>query len=77
MPGSLSLVYTPPHFAVDEETTTAFLADVRAADLVTMTEAGLAATFLPLLFDPSIGVHGALHGHVARKRRAMAASADR
>ncbi len=67
MPGSLSPVYTPPHFAVDEESTTAFLSDVRAADLVTMTEAGLAATFLPLLFDPSVGAHGALHGHVARK----------
>ena len=65
--GSLSPVYTPPHFAVDEESTDAFLADVRAADLVTMTEAGLASTFLPLLFDPTVGARGALHGHVARK----------
>ncbi len=60
-------MYTPPHFAVDEETATAFLGNVRAADLVTMTEAGLAATFLPLVFDPSVGANGALHGHVARK----------
>jgi transcriptional regulator len=32
-----------------------------------MTEDGLVATFLPLLFDPSLGEHGALLGHVARK----------
>lgn len=60
-------VYTPPHFAVDGESAVAFLADVRAADLVTVTEDGLVATFLPLLFDPSVGPQGALLGHVARK----------
>jgi transcriptional regulator len=60
-------VYTPSQFAVDEESAAAFLATVRAADLVTMTEDGLVATFLPLLFDPSIGEHGALLGHLARK----------
>jgi transcriptional regulator len=60
-------MYTPAHFAVDEESATAFLANVRAADLVTMTEAGLVATFLPLVFDPSVGAKGALRGHVARK----------
>lgn len=32
-----------------------------------MTEDGLVATFLPLLFDPGRGEHGALLGHVARK----------
>ena len=31
-----------------------------------MTEDGLVATFLPLLFDPAVGEHGALLGHVAR-----------
>jgi transcriptional regulator len=60
-------VYTPAHFAVDGESAVAFLANVRAADLVTATEDGLVATFLPLLFDPSVGEHGALLGHVARK----------
>jgi transcriptional regulator len=60
-------VYTPAHFAVDEETAVAFLANVRAADLVTVTEDGLLATFLPLLFDPGLGEHGSLLGHVARK----------
>jgi transcriptional regulator len=59
-------VYTPAHFAVDEESAVAFLEQVRAADLVTMTADGLVATFLPLLYDPSAGEHGALRGHVAR-----------
>ncbi len=60
-------MYTPPQFAVDEESAAAFLAQIRAADLVTVTEDGLVATFLPLLFDPSVGERGALLGHVARK----------
>ena len=60
-------MYTPAHFAVDDETTRAFLAQIEAADLVTPTTDGLVATFLPLLFDPTRGAHGALLGHVARK----------
>jgi len=60
-------MYTPSQFAVDDESAAAFLAAIQAADLVTMTEDGLVATFLPLLFDPSVGDHGALLGHVARK----------
>jgi transcriptional regulator len=65
--GSVSHMYTPAHFAVDDETAFAFLAGVRAADLVTTTADGLVATFLPLLFDPDVYEHGALLGHVARK----------
>jgi transcriptional regulator len=61
------LVYTPAQFAVDDESAAAFLANIRAADLVTVTDDGLVATFLPLLFDPTLGEHGALLGHVARK----------
>ena len=60
-------MYTPAHFSVDEASAVAFLGSVGAADLVTVTDDGLVATFLPLLFDPSVGDHGALHGHVARK----------
>ena len=60
-------MYMPSQFAVDDESAAAFLAAIQAADLVTMTEDGLVATFLPLLFDPSVGDHGALLGHVARK----------
>ena len=60
-------MYTPTHFAVDEEQAAAFLGRIEAADLVTMTEDGLAATFLPLLFVPELGARGSLIGHVARK----------
>jgi transcriptional regulator len=60
-------MYTPAQFAVDGDSAIAFLENVRAADLITMTDDGLTATFLPLLFDRSAGEHGALLGHVARK----------
>ena len=60
-------MYTPEHFAVGPEDAAAFLAGVQAADLITMTDEGLRATFLPLLFDPGAGALGALRGHLARK----------
>ncbi len=60
-------MYTPKHYAVEPGEAAAFLARVDAADLVTLTEDGLVATFLPLLFAPEVGEHGALLGHVARK----------
>jgi transcriptional regulator len=60
-------MYTPAHFAVDDETAAAFLSQVQAGDLVTATEDGLVSTFLPLLYDPEAGERGALLCHVARK----------
>jgi transcriptional regulator len=60
-------VYTPNQFSVGAEAAAEFLSRIQAADLVTVTEVGLLATFLPLLFVPEVGEHGALHGHVARK----------
>lgn len=60
-------MYTPAHFAVDDETEAAFLASIEVADLVTMTEDGLVSTFLPLIFVPESGEHGSFVGHVARK----------
>jgi transcriptional regulator len=60
-------MYTPAHFAVDDETAAAFLASIEVADLVTITDDGLVATFLPLIFDPERGERGTLLGHVARK----------
>jgi len=59
-------VYVPAHFAADPGEVRALLARSRAADLVTPTAAGLVATFLPFLHDPTVGEHGALLGHVAR-----------
>ena len=44
-------MYTPAAFAVDEAFAAEFLSTIVAADLVTMTEQGLVATFLPVLYD--------------------------
>ncbi|MBN9102544.1 MULTISPECIES: FMN-binding negative transcriptional regulator [unclassified Pseudonocardia] len=52
-------MYVPAHFAADD--ISELLARPQAADLVTMTEDGLVATFLPFLHDG-----GSLLGHVAR-----------
>jgi transcriptional regulator len=60
-------VYTPAHFAVDAESAATFLGQIEVADLVTMTDDGLVATFLPLIFAPELGERGTLLGHVARK----------
>lgn len=60
-------MYTPPHFAVDEADAKAFLSRIEAADLVTVTEQGLVATFLPFVYAPERSEAGSLIGHVARK----------
>jgi len=59
-------VYVPAHFAADRDVVAGLLANLGAADLITVTDDGMRATFLPLLFDPARGEHGALLGHVAR-----------
>jgi transcriptional regulator len=64
--GEERLMYVPQHFQASDEEVRALLARGAAADLVTSTADGLFATFLPFLFDPSIGSQGALLGHVAR-----------
>lgn len=60
-------MYLPRHFKADDEEARELLSGIRAADLVSATEQGLFATFLPLLYDRDAGEHGALLGHVARK----------
>jgi transcriptional regulator len=59
-------MYTPAHFAADPDAVRALLARPVAANLITMTSHGLLATLLPFVFDPSVGEHGALLGHLAR-----------
>jgi transcriptional regulator len=59
-------MYVPAHFAADDAEVTELLARHGAADLITLTERGLLATFLPFIHDPGAGPHGALLGHVAR-----------
>jgi transcriptional regulator len=60
-------MYLPKHFRAQDAETQELLSKIRAADLVTSTPLGLFATFLPLIYDRSVGEHGALLGHVARK----------
>jgi transcriptional regulator len=60
-------VYLPRHFTADEAQKHELLSGIRAADLVTATDDGLYATFLPLIYDESVSDSGALVGHVARK----------
>lgn len=59
-------MYTPEHFAVHPDAVQELLAKPAAANLVTATPQGILATMLPFVFDPSIGEHGALLGHLAR-----------
>jgi transcriptional regulator len=69
-------VYIPAHFAADEAAVLDLLQRHGAADLVTMTADGLAATMLPFIHvpapsaegagDPGRGGYGSLHGHLAR-----------
>ena len=65
-PMQTRLVYVPTHFAADGATVHSLLSRPQAADLITMTDQGLVATFLPFVFDPDVGEHGTLRGHLAR-----------
>jgi transcriptional regulator len=56
-------MYVPAHFATPDPAVEDFLAGMGAADLITMTDGGLVATHLPLLYDAA---NRALLGHVAR-----------
>lgn len=62
-------MYQPAHgrFAVDDPAASlAALASTAPATLVTAGVDGFHASILPMLFDPTEGDHGVLHGHLAR-----------
>lgn len=59
-------MYIPAHFAAGPDEIRDLLTRPAAANLVTTTSQGLLATLLPFVFEPSVGEHGALHGHLAR-----------
>jgi transcriptional regulator len=59
-------MYIPAHFAMDEAEVHELLTQHGAADLVTATPRGILASLLPFIYDPSVGEHGALLGHLAR-----------
>jgi transcriptional regulator len=68
-------MYTPAHFAASPDAIHDLLARPAAVHLVTATEQGILATMLPLIYEPSIGEHGALHGHLARNNPQWSAPA--
>ena len=59
-------MYVPAHFAAEDAEVRELLTHDGAADLVTAAASGLTATLLPFLYDPTVGEHGALLGHLAR-----------
>lgn len=65
-------MYIPAHFAPGPGTVVDLLAHPGAANLVTMTGAGLLATLVPFVFEPpgadaaAGGGYGSLQGHLAR-----------
>lgn len=56
-------MYVPAHFAPDDDSVRDLLRRHGAADLITATDRGLVATFLPFVYDEGAGV---LRGHLAR-----------
>lgn len=60
-------MYLPKHFRASDAETEELLTGIRTADLVTPSDDGLYATFLPLIYDADAGGSGSLLGHVARK----------
>jgi transcriptional regulator len=68
-------MYTPASFVEDRpEMVTAMLAAHPMAQLVTMTDEGLVATPLPMLYEPAPDGLGSLVGHVARANRQWSSS---
>jgi len=59
-------MYVPAHFAAEDAEVRELLTHHGAADLVTAAASGLTATLLPFVYDPTVGKHGALLGHLAR-----------
>ena len=60
-------MYVPAYFAAQDSEIRELLTHHGAADLITASgSAPLTATLLPFVYDPAIGDHGALLGHLAR-----------
>ncbi len=59
-------MYVPAHFAAPDSDVHELLTHHGAADLVTASASALTATLLPFIYDPTVGQHGVLLGHLAR-----------
>lgn len=58
-------MYIPEHFALSTQQSIELLTPVRGGDLVTTGPDGLAATFVPMLYQPG-GTYGTLIGHLSK-----------
>lgn len=59
-------MYIPQQFAAEDSDVRELLTRHGAADLVTATPDGPAATTVPFVYDPAAGPHGTLMAHLAR-----------
>ena len=70
-------MYLPTHFALDDpQQLQALMRAHPLASLVSGAGATLTADHIPLEYDPSVGAHGLLRGHVARANPLWQQSAD-
>lgn len=60
-------MWIPERFVQEHDETLGLLADMGSADLITPHADGLAVTYLPWVFDETIGDHGVLRSHLARQ----------
>lgn len=58
-------MYVPQHFAMTDDRVRALL-DHPTADVITVHDSGLQASFLPLVYDAAPGPYGRLIGHLQR-----------
>jgi transcriptional regulator len=58
-------MYIPEHFALSTQQSIELLSPVRGGDLITVGVDGLAATFVPMLYQPGAEL-GTLIGHVSK-----------
>ena len=59
-------MYVPAHFALSDTQIIELLTSMGTGELVTLGPDGLVATRVPMLFDPTVGEHGALLCHLQR-----------
>ncbi len=61
-------MYIPKHFSLDVASAVSQLERTNVFDLITVTGAGMVATFLPLIYVARVenGTLGSMHGHLAR-----------
>lgn len=60
-------MWIPERFVMERDDALELLYGMGAADLITPHDGGLAVTYLPWVFDETMGDHGVLRSHLARQ----------